>query len=120
MSLAGTTVIGMHLLSSDLTATYANILIVLLLTFVVDQRLGSFKASSARRQAARWYRAIVTVDAVVLGVLFLSLEHGAYAFVGFIAQVAMAVSVGFLAGSYLGFTQQLVDHKGKHETAATR
>ncbi|MFJ6002948.1 hypothetical protein [Arthrobacter sp. NPDC092385] len=106
----------MHLITDDLTATYANILIVLLLTFAVDQRFGTYKNTRHRQQAVRWYRAIVTVDAFILSALILGLEQGAYALIGYVAQLAMAMSVMFLAGSYLGLTQRFVERQGRHES----
>lgn len=90
-------------LSPDLCATYVEILVVLILAFVIDNRLGEYAASKARKLLGWMILTCVILDGMALLALVVwGLRNGFPGDFNAVFTTVISLSVGVLIGSFAG------------------
>lgn len=97
----------MEPLSTDLAATYLNVLVVLLLTLVVENKFDSYVPGPSVRSLVRASQIIAVIDVVVLTALLGALRSESSWVVGAAAWLAIALTAGIVIGMFVGNMQHV-------------
>jgi len=97
----------METVTPDLASTYANILVVLMLTLIVENKFANNRPSRAVLAGLRTVRTIISVDAMMLIALVVFIDVDSHWILGFAAKITIVATSGVVFGTFIGMTDRL-------------